>query len=55
LGRRWRLLKNVSADELARAIHAAYVLVQTARQTPKPGFYLTAREWEVLAPLVEFF
>jgi NarL family two-component system response regulator LiaR len=59
------LLKNVSADELAHAIRqahagratlapeAAQVLIQAARQPPKPGFDLTERELEVLALLVE--
>ena len=56
------LLKDVSADELARAIRAAVVnrptlapeaaqvLIQSARApAAKPGFDLTAREREVLA------
>jgi NarL family two-component system response regulator LiaR len=59
------LLKNVSADELAEAIRAAYVgrstlapeatqiLIQTARQEPQPGYDLTPREQEVLVLLVE--
>ncbi len=59
------LLKNVSADELADAIRAAYVgrstlapeatqvLIQTARQEPEPGYDLTPREQEVLVLLVE--
>jgi NarL family two-component system response regulator LiaR len=59
------LLKNVSADELAKAIRQAHVgratlapeaaeiLIQAARQPPKPGFDLTPREREVLALLVE--
>jgi NarL family two-component system response regulator LiaR len=59
------LLKNVSADELARAIHeahigrptlspeAAQVLIQARREAPKVGFDLTEREREVLALLVE--
>jgi NarL family two-component system response regulator LiaR len=59
------LLKNVSADDLAHAIRrahagratlapeAAEVLIQAARQPPKPGFDLTPRELEVLALLVE--
>jgi NarL family two-component system response regulator LiaR len=62
------LLKNVSADELAEAIRAAYagqptlapeatqVLIQASRSpetTPAPGFDLTERELEVLALLVE--
>ena len=59
------LLKNVSADELARAIReahagrptlapeAAQALIQARRQPPKIGFDLTEREREVLALLVE--
>ncbi len=59
------LLKDVSADELARAIRAAHsgratlspeaaqALVQTANQTPAPGLDLTEREREVLALMVE--
>ena len=59
------LLKNVSADELADAIkkahagrstlapEAAQVLVQAARQPPRPGYDLTPREREVLALMVE--
>jgi NarL family two-component system response regulator LiaR len=59
------LLKNLSADELAKAIREAYVgrptlapeaaqaLIQAMRQPPKPGFDLTERELEVLALLVE--
>jgi NarL family two-component system response regulator LiaR len=59
------LLKNVSADELARAIReahagrptlapeAAQALIQAVRQPPRPGFDLTEREQEVLALLVE--
>jgi NarL family two-component system response regulator LiaR len=59
------LLKNVSADELARAIReahagrptlapeAAQALIQAARRTPAIGFDLTEREREVLALLVE--
>jgi NarL family two-component system response regulator LiaR len=59
------LLKNVSADELARAIRAAHAgrptlapeaaqaLVQTAIQPPEPGYDLTPREREVLALMVE--
>jgi two-component system, NarL family, response regulator LiaR len=59
------LLKDVSADELARAIRAAHTgratlspeaaqaLVQTANQPPDPGQDLTEREREVLALMVE--
>jgi NarL family two-component system response regulator LiaR len=59
------LLKNVSADELARAIReahagrptlapeAAQALIQAVRQPPRPGFDLTERELEVLGLLVE--
>jgi NarL family two-component system response regulator LiaR len=59
------LLKNVSANELAAAIRAAYtgrptvapevteVLVKATRQEDKPGHDLTEREQEVLALLVE--
>ena len=59
------LLKDISADELARAIRAAHTdratlspeaaqaLVQTANQQPSPGFDLTKREREVLALMVE--
>jgi NarL family two-component system response regulator LiaR len=59
------LLKNVSADELARAIReahagrptlapeAAQALIQATREPPKLGFDLTEREREVLALLVE--
>jgi NarL family two-component system response regulator LiaR len=59
------LLKDVSADELARAIRAAHagratlspdvaqVIVHTAGQSPKPGLDLTEREREVLALMVE--
>ena len=54
------LLKNVAADELARAIRAAaagratlapeaaQALIHAATQPPAPGFYLTEREREVL-------
>jgi len=57
------LLKNVTADELAGAIRAAWAgrstlapeamqaLVQNASQGPTPGMDLTAREREVLAHL----
>jgi NarL family two-component system response regulator LiaR len=59
------LLKDVTADELARAIRAAYmgratlspdvaqVIVLTAGQGPEPGVDLTEREREVLALMVE--
>ena len=59
------LLKDVSADDLARAIRAAYAgrstlspeaaqaLVQVTSQPPVPGLDLTEREREVLALLVE--
>jgi NarL family two-component system response regulator LiaR len=59
------LLKNVSADELARAIReahvgrptlapeAAQVLIQARREAPRVGFDLTEREQEVLILLVE--
>lgn len=61
------LLKNVSADELADAIRAAYagrptlapeatqVLIRQARQSAftQPGFDLTEREREVLVLMVE--
>ena len=59
------LLKDVSADELARAIRAAHsgratlspeaaqALVETANQPPAPGLDLTEREREVLALMVE--
>ena len=59
------LLKDVSADELARAIRAAYagratlspdvaqVIVQDASQPPAPGLDLTERERAVLALMVE--
>jgi NarL family two-component system response regulator LiaR len=59
------LLKNVSADELAQAIRAAYagrstlapealqVLVQSANEPMAPQYDLTPREQEVLALLVE--
>ncbi|NIO69574.1 MAG: response regulator, partial [Anaerolineae bacterium] len=59
------LLKNVSADELADAIRAAHAgrptlapeaaqaLIQTATQSPEPGYDLTEREREVLALMVE--
>jgi NarL family two-component system response regulator LiaR len=59
------LLKDVSADDLARAIRAAHAgratlspeaaqaLVETANQPPAPGLDLTEREREVLALMVE--
>ncbi len=59
------LLKDVSADELARAIRAAAagrstlspdvaeVMVHVAGQPPKPGLDLTERECAVLALMVE--
>ncbi|HCC79222.1 MAG TPA: DNA-binding response regulator [Anaerolineae bacterium] len=59
------LLKDVSADELARAIRAAHagratlspeaaqVLVHAASQPPPPGFDLTERELVVLVLMVE--
>ena len=59
------LLKDISADELARAIRAAHTgratlspeaaqaLVQTSNQPPDPGFDLTEREREVLVLMVE--
>ena len=59
------LLKDVSADDLVRAIRAAQAgrvtlspeaaqaLVETANQPPKPGLDLTEREREVLALMVE--
>ena len=59
------LLKNVSADELAKAIRsakagqptlsseAAQVLIQASRETPTTAIELTNREQEVLELLVE--
>jgi two-component system, NarL family, response regulator LiaR len=59
------LLKDVSADDLARAIRAAHsgratlsaeveqALVQNANQPPAPGLDLTGRERAVLALMVE--
>ena len=59
------LLKDVSADELARAIRAAHsgratlspeaaqALVETANQPPAPGLDLTEREREVLGLMIE--
>jgi len=59
------LLKDVSADELARAIRSAHAgratlspeaaqsLVQTSNLPPAPGLDLTEREREVLALMIE--
>ena len=59
------LLKDVSAEDLARAIRAAYAgratlspeaaqaLVQNAHQPPAPGLDLTEREREVLTLMIE--
>ena len=59
------LLKDVSADDLARAIRAAHAgratlspevaqsLVETTSQPPAPGLDLTEREREVLGLLIE--
>ena len=59
------LLKDVSADDLVRAIRAAHAgratlspeaaqaLVETANQPPVPGLDLTEREREVLALMIE--
>ena len=59
------LLKDVSADDLARAIRAAHsgratlspeaaqALVQNANQPPMPGLDLTEREREVLSLMIE--
>ncbi len=59
------LLKDVSADELARAIRAAHAgratlspeaaqaLVQITNQSPAPGLDLTEREREVLTLMIE--
>jgi NarL family two-component system response regulator LiaR len=59
------LLKNVSVDDLAEAIRAAYagrstlapeaaqVLMQTASQEPEQDYNLTPREREVLVLMVE--
>ena len=58
------LLKDVSADDLVRAIRAAHAgratlspdaaqsLVETANQPPAPGVNLTGREREVLALMI---
>ena len=59
------LLKDISADELARAIRAAHAgratlspeaaqaLVETSNLPPVPGLDLTKREREVLALMIE--
>jgi two-component system, NarL family, response regulator LiaR len=59
------LLKDISADELYRAIQAAHSgrstispdaaqsLVQTAHQLPAPGLNLTERERDVLGLMIE--
>lgn len=59
------LLKNVTVEDLAKAIRAAYagkatlapeatqVLIQASREDPTPGHDLTPREREVLALIVE--
>lgn len=59
------LLKDVSADEIARAVRAAHagratlspeaaqVLVETANQPTAPGLDLTEREREVLTLMIE--
>jgi len=59
------LLKDISAEELARAIRAAHAgrttlspdaaqsLVKTVNQPPAPGFDLTEREREVLVLMVD--
>jgi two-component system, NarL family, response regulator LiaR len=59
------LLKDVSADDLARAIRAAHAgratltpevtqaLVETTNQPPAPGLDLTEREREVLALMID--
>ena len=59
------ILKNVSADELANAIRAAWagrptlapeaaqVLIRAAKRPPTPGDDLTPREREVLALMVQ--
>lgn len=59
------LLKDVSADDLVRAIRAAHAgratlspeaaqsLVETANQPPTPGLDLTEREREVLTQMIE--
>ena len=59
------MLKDVSADELVRAIRSAHAgratlspeaaqaLVHAASQPPAPGYDLTEREREVLALMIE--
>jgi NarL family two-component system response regulator LiaR len=59
------LLKDISADDLVRAIRSAHAgratlspeaaqaLVETANQPPAPGLDLTEREREVLALMIE--
>ena len=59
------LLKNISADDLAKAIRAAYfgratlsqevtqALVQNASHPPAPGLSLTERERKVLTLMIE--
>ena len=59
------VLKDISADDLARAIRAAHAgratlspgaaqaLVETANQPPAPGLDLTEREREVLRLMIE--
>jgi NarL family two-component system response regulator LiaR len=59
------LLKDVSADDLARAIRSAHAgratlspeaaqaLVQNSNKPPKPGLDLTERELEVLSLMIE--
>lgn len=59
------LLKDISADDLAKAIRAAHTgratlspdaaqaLVQSTNQLHEPGHDLTEREWEVLVLMVE--
>jgi NarL family two-component system response regulator LiaR len=59
------LLKDVSADDLAKAIRSAYAgrstlspeaaqaLVQNSNKPPKPGLDLTERELEVLSLMIE--
>ncbi len=59
------LLKNVSADELAKAIRAAHIgrptlapeateaLIKAATRPPEPEYELTPRELEVLALMVQ--
>src|SRR5262249_7575458 len=59
------LLKNVTADELADAIRAAYArrptlapeiteaLIHATTRPPAPGYNLTAREREVLALMIK--